>query len=69
VAAATATPAEPGPPPVVPAQEGAAETEEAVVAAAAVSPSVAVSSVRLGAAPTAASMRDELLSIRRLLTP
>jgi DNA-binding transcriptional MerR regulator len=67
VAAATAAPVEPGS--TGASQAGIVETGEAVEAAAAVSPAVAVNSVRVGAAPTAASMRDELLSIRRLLTP
>jgi len=69
VAAVTAAPTEPGPVPAGPAQNEALEREEIVEAAAVVSSSVAVNSVRLGPAPTTASMRDELLSIRRLLTP
>ena len=69
LAAVTAAPTEPGPVPAGPAQNEALETEEIVEAAAVVSSSVAVNSVRLGPAPTTASMRDELLSIRRLLTP
>ena len=55
--------------PAGPAQNEALETVEIVEAAAVVSSSVAVNSVRLGPALTTASMRDELLSIRRLLTP
>ena len=47
-----------------------AATEEAVgAAAAAAPPSAAVASVRLPSTPAALSMREELLSIRRLLTP
>jgi DNA-binding transcriptional MerR regulator len=69
VAAATAPSSEPGPMAPGQAPNSAVETEEAVEAAAAVSSQVAVNSVRLGAPPTAAAMRDELLSIRRLLTP
>ncbi|MBA2722889.1 MAG: MerR family transcriptional regulator [Methylibium sp.] len=42
---------------------------EAVEAVAARAHSVAVTSVRVSPAPTAAAMRNELLSIRRLLTP
>ena len=69
VAAATAAPAQAGPMQAGPSQAEPVAPEEAVEAAAAVSTAVAVNSVRLGPAPTAASMRDELLSIRRLLTP
>ena len=45
------------------------EPTEAMETAAARSHSVAVTSVRVGPAPTPQAMRDELLSIRRLLSP
>jgi DNA-binding transcriptional MerR regulator len=45
------------------------EPSDAVESAAARSHSVAVTSVRVGPPPTAQAMRDELLSIRRLLSP
>lgn len=47
----------------------AEEADAALAAAAAIAPPAAVASVRLTPAPAALSMREELLSIRRLLTP
>jgi DNA-binding transcriptional MerR regulator len=66
------THAEPGVEPIPAAEAFHVEAEEAdaaIAAAAAVSSSAAVASVRLTPAPAALSMREELLSIRRLLTP
>lgn len=47
----------------------AEDAEVALAAAAAIAPSTAVASVRLTPVPAGLSMREELLSIRRLLTP
>lgn len=45
------------------------EEAEALEAAAVIAPSIAVTSVPVGPEPTVATVRDELLSIRRLLMP